>query len=426
MTDTNTCYFNPPPARGSEIDISDLRWPSDPAEIPDWVYTDRRIYDLEQRRIFGGPTWNYIALEVELPNPGDFIRSYIGDVPIIVARDEHGAVHAFENRCAHRGAEFCKTYRGSTRQFICPYHQWTYDLSGSLVSVPFRRGVKGMGGMPPDFNLADHNLRRLNVNCHNGVVFASFSDDIESFEEYLGPEMLDQFETVFDGRPLKLLGVHRNVMPGNWKLYQENLKDPYHATLLHTYLTTFGLFVAGNKTMILTDAKGRHSTLCNARPKDRPENDESKSEIRSFHAAMQLADPRVLQLIPEKDSVWTSNAITIWPNLVLLRQTNILGARHIVPMGPSQFMLIWTTFGYAQDDQAMQQHRLRQNNIFGPGGFIGIDDNEAIRFVQDGLMHSIPRHGVAPLGQDVEEPEVVITDRAIRGMYRNYREEMGL
>jgi len=89
-------------------------------------------------------------------------------------------------------------------------------------------------------------------------------------------------------------------------------------------------------------------------------------------------------------------------------------------------MLIWTTFGYADDDAAMEQHRLRQNNIFGPGGFIGIDDNEAIKFVQDGVSHSIARHGVAPLGQDVEGPEVVITDRAIRSLYRHYREEMGL
>ena len=149
MTNTNTSRFDPLLERASDADISDLRWPSDPAEIPDWIYTDRRIYDLEQKRIFGGPTWNYVALEVELPNPGDFIRSYIGDVPIIVARDEQSVVHAFENRCAHRGAEFCKTYRGSTKQFICPYHQWTYDLSGALVSVPFRRGVKGVGGMPP-------------------------------------------------------------------------------------------------------------------------------------------------------------------------------------------------------------------------------------------------------------------------------------
>ena len=423
---TNTCRFNDAAEAHAAPDVSDLVWPNDPAEIPDWIYTDQRIYDLEQARIFQGRTWNYIALDCELPNPGDYIRSYIGATPIIVARDKDGKVHAFENRCAHRGAEFCKSYRGNTKQFICPYHQWTYDLSGALASVPFRRGVKGVGGMPADFKLEDHHLRSLNVTTRHGVVFASFRDDIEAFEDYLGPDMLDQFDTVFDGRPLKLLGVHRNVMPGNWKLYQENLKDPYHATLLHTYLTTFGLFVAGNKTMILTDPKGRHSTLCNARPQGRPENDQAKSEIRSFHAAMQLADPRVIQLIPEKDSPWTSNAITIWPNLILLRQTNILGARHIVPMGPNQFMLIWTTFGFADDDTAMEQHRLRQNNIFGPGGFIGIDDNEAIKFVQDGVMRSIPRHGVAPLGKDVEGPEVVITDRAIRSMYRHYREEMGL
>jgi phenylpropionate dioxygenase-like ring-hydroxylating dioxygenase large terminal subunit len=422
----NTTRFATPSPNSQNNPVADFRWPDDPAEVPDWVYTDQRIYDLERQRIFQGRTWNYVALEVELPKPGNYIRSYIGDIPIVVARDEAGVVHAFENRCAHRGVEFCKTYRGTVDRFICPYHQWTYDLSGALKSVPFRRGVKGLGGMPADFKLEDHNLRSLNIACRNGVVFASFCDDIESLEDYLGPDILDQFDTVFDGRPLKLLGVHRNTLPGNWKLYQENLKDPYHATLLHTYLTTFGLFVAGNKTMILTDSKGRHATLCNARPKERPANDQNKSEIRSFHAAMKLADPRVIQHIPEKDSPWTSNAITIWPNLILLRQTNILGARQIVPMGPNQFMLIWTTFGYADDEAAMEQHRLRQNNIFGPGGFIGIDDNEAIKFVQDGVMRSVPRHGVAPLGQDDEAPDVVITDRAIRSMYRYYRKEMGL
>jgi anthranilate 1,2-dioxygenase large subunit len=186
------------------------------------------------------------------------------------------------------------------------------------------------------------------------------------------------------------------------------------------------LFVAGNKTAIMTDEKGRHATLCNARPEGRPENDESKSEIRSFHAAMQLADPRVIQLIRENDGPWTSNAITIWPNLILLRQTNILGLRQIVPIDPNNFMLIWTTFGYANDTPEMEQHRLRQNNIFGPGGFLGIDDNEALKFVQDGLRRSVPRHGLAPLGNDDEGPETVITDRAIRSMYRHYREAMGL
>ena len=162
--------------------------------MPDWVYTDQRIYEREHERIFLGPTWNYVALEAELPRPGDYIRSYIGSVPIIVARDQDGRVHAFENCCAHRGAEFCKTYRGSTQRFICPYHQWTYDLSGALMSVPFRRGVKGKGGLPEDFKLDAHHLRNLNIACRNGVIFASRHDDMELLEAYLGPVILSQFE----------------------------------------------------------------------------------------------------------------------------------------------------------------------------------------------------------------------------------------
>src|SRR5258706_5060684 len=103
-----------------------------------------------------------------------------------------GEVHVFENRCAHRGVEFCKTYRGNTRSFVCPYHQWTYDLTGRLAGVPFRRGVGGKGGYPEDFDLSEHSLRKLNVVCRNGVVFASFSDKVEPLADYLGPRLSAQ------------------------------------------------------------------------------------------------------------------------------------------------------------------------------------------------------------------------------------------
>lgn len=411
---------------GANADMSELVWPEEDGSIPDWIYTDERIYQLEQQRIFLGRTWNYVGLEVEVPDPGSFIRSYIGDTPIIVARDEEGEIHAFENRCAHRGAEFCKVHRGKAENFVCPYHQWTYSLSGELVSVPFRRGVKGFGGMPKDFDLKENSLRRLAVARRHGVIFVSAHHDMESLEGYLGPMMLDQFDTVFPGRPLKLLGVHRNTIEGNWKLYQENLKDPYHATLLHTYFTTFGLFMASNESFIMTDETGRHATSCQRRAAERPKEDETTAEIASFKASMQLADPSVLNLIPESDSPWHSNALTIWPNMILIRQTNIFSARQIVPMGTDRFMLVWVSFGFADDTPEMENHRLRQNNIFGPGGFIGIDDNEALKLVKDGIVRSVPRHGLACLGRDDDPDTTVITDRAIRGMYRWYREEMGL
>jgi anthranilate 1,2-dioxygenase large subunit len=88
-------------------------------------------------------------------------------------------------------------------------------------------------------------------------------------------------------------------------------------------------------------------------------------------------------------------------------------------------MMIWTVFGRKSDTEEMTRHRLRQNNIFGPGGFLGIEDNEALKFLQDGLRRSLPRDGLAALGDDNESPDIIITERAIRAMYRYYREVMG-
>ncbi len=147
--------------------------------------------------------------------------------------------------------------------------------------------------------------------------------------------------------------------------------------------------------------------------------------MQAFKNTMKLADPRVLDFVREFKSSWSGAALTIFPTLTPLRQTNILNTRLLVPRGPNETLMIWAVFGRATDDEAMVRHRLRQNNIFGPGGFLGIEDNEALKFVQDGLKRSRPRVGLAKLGNDAESPDVIITERAIRGMYRYYRNAMG-
>ena len=168
-------------------------WPDIPGRIPDWIYTDQEIYQREKQKIFMGRHWNYVGLDCEAPRPGNYFRSYVGSVPVVVARDEDGDIHVFENRCAHRGAEFCLEYRGKTERFICPYHNWTYNLQGGLEAVPFRRGVKGRGGVPADFELSEHGLRKFRVTSRGGVIFATASDDVEPIEDYLGPEILREF-----------------------------------------------------------------------------------------------------------------------------------------------------------------------------------------------------------------------------------------
>ena len=404
-------------------------WPKEGLRrIPDWVYTDQTIYEREVERIFQGRTWNYVALECEVPNPGDFIRSNVGPTPVVVSRAEDGSIHVFENRCAHRAAEFCRELSGNAKEFVCPYHQWSYDLKGNLAGVPFRRGVNGKGGMPKDFNNADHGLRRLNVTTHRGVVFASYRSDMETLQEYLGPEILAEFEATFDGRKPRLLGHYRHTLPGNWKLYHENLKDPYHATLLHTFLVTFGLLVAGNKSLMLADPTGRHGVMASAKSDGKSVSSDTKKEMRAYREGMELAEPRFMNFIEEFDSPWSVTMATIWPNLIIQREMNTLGVRQIVPTGPHEFIMKWTMFGFEGDDEEMTRHRLRQGNLMGPAGFLGLEDNEAIKFVQDGMQHVPNGEHLVELDPAVElgTSDTLISEAAIRAMYQHWRQEMGL
>ncbi|MBT2304138.1 aromatic ring-hydroxylating dioxygenase subunit alpha [Variovorax paradoxus] len=428
MYSTHAVINRTPSAKDAAL--AACQWPEDALHfIPDWVYTSEAVYDREMEKIFRGPSWNFVALEAEIPNTGDFKRSYVGATPVVVARAADGSINVFENRCAHRGAEFCRHGQGNTTEFVCPYHQWSYDLKGNLQGVPFKRGVNREGGMPKDFRNEDHGLLKLHVTTRNGVIFASYASDMESLEEYLTPEILKDFDVVFNGKRLKVHGYYKNELPCNWKMYHENLKDPYHATLLHSFLVVFGLLVAGNDAAMITDpAHGRHGTMASAKKEDKyaAVSDENKKEMRSFHEGMRLRDDRFLDFVKEFDSPWSVTMQTIWPNLVVQREMNTLGVRQIVPNGPNSMLMLWTMFGYEDDTEEMEQHRLRQGNLMGPAGFLGLEDNEAMKFVQEGVRRSSTDRNVLKLDSNhAGTTKSLISEASIRAMYSYYREVMG-
>src|SRR5262249_43577922 len=114
------------------------RWPAEGLpRVPYWVYSDRAVYEEEQERIFRGPTWNFLCLEAELANPNSYHRSSLGEMPVVVTRDKDGNLHAFENRCAHRGSLLLLNESGQARDIVCVYHNWSYDLCGNLTGVAF-------------------------------------------------------------------------------------------------------------------------------------------------------------------------------------------------------------------------------------------------------------------------------------------------
>jgi len=389
------------------------------------VYTDDALYAREQERIFRGPSWSYVALAAEIPGPGDFVRTSIGDVPVIVTRDRRDAVHVLVNRCAHRGVQLCHSPSGNATTFTCPYHQWSYASDGRLLGVPFRKGVGGHGGMPADFESSSHGLERLAVTQRHGVVFASFVPDLPPLEDYLGPTNLGWFDRVFDGRTLRILGYQRQTVPANWKLMFENIKDPYHASLLHVFLVTFGLFRADNPSQTQMDATGQHSVLVSQRSEHRAVV--GTDDITRVRHDLTLRDPRLLDPVREFPGAATVVMQTIWPNLIVQQQSNTLAMRQLVPRSASQFELHWTFFGYDTDDEAMVQRRLRQANLMGPAGLVSIDDSEVMRLAQLGARSGTDRLALMAMGgTDFDDTEHMVTEVAVRAFYRHYREVMDL
>ena len=142
--------------------MKDLGWPEGVVtRVPYRVFQDEEVYAAEQERIYRGPVWTFLCLEAEIARPGDYRTVSLGDMPVIVVRDDDGSIRAFENRCVHRGALLAYDDGGNARDFTCAYHNWRYSRSGELKSVAFMRGVQGKGGMPKDFRLEAHGPKRL-------------------------------------------------------------------------------------------------------------------------------------------------------------------------------------------------------------------------------------------------------------------------
>ena len=401
-------------------------WP-DPGStrIPYWIYTDQDIFDLEMERIFCGSSWAYVGLSAELLEPGSFITTNIGDRPVIICRNGDGELRGFVNRCAHRGIKFCRHRSGQTKRFTCPYHQWTYDLNGDLKGVPFMRGVNGQGGMPEDFDLGANGLQQLKVIAHNGVLFASFDLNMTEFTTYLGESNRYYFERVCDGRELRLLGHSRQLIRGNWKLMFENIKDPYHASLLHVFLVTFGLFRADQQSQVKMDRTGGHGLLISRKGEQKATD--ATQDIENLREDFKLKDPRLLDPVKEfKDSA-TVVMQTLWPNLIVQQQSNTIAMRQVQPRDPSSFILAWTFFGYADDDEAMTIRRLRQANLMSASGLVSCDDSEVIKLAQDGINSDIDGYALFEMGgRDTEDTEHMVTETAIRAFYKHYRAVMDL
>ncbi|HEV7983454.1 MAG TPA: aromatic ring-hydroxylating dioxygenase subunit alpha [Xanthobacteraceae bacterium] len=401
-------------------------WPAEGlTRVPYWLYTDRDLYAQEQQRIFRGNAWTFLCLEAELPQPNAFRLSNLGDMPVVVTRDHDGAVHAFENRCAHRGSLLCLKERGAAKQITCVYHNWTYDLTGRLTGVAFRRGIAGKGGMPADCKPEEHAPRRLRTESFAGLVFGTLGADVPPLERYLGPDIAAHIRRVMRA-PVKLLGGYTQILPSNWKLYVENTRDSYHASLLHMFFTTFRLNRLSQKGGLLVSESGGHHVSYSMR-QDVAGEEYEQAGLRTAHDGYRLEAPELLENVDEFGDGIGLQILTVFPGFLLQQIRNSLAVRRVVPRGLDRTELVWTCFGFASDDEAMTERRLRQANLIGPAGFISLEDGAATGFVQRGTSGADDQESLVEMGgSGTASEESRVSEAAVRGFWKDYRRHMGI
>ena len=401
-------------------------WIGDLTRVPYWVYRDGALPKAEQERIFEGPVWNYLCLEDEIANPGDWHTTVVGRMPVVVARDNDGSIAAFENRCAHRGALICLDNAGKgAKDFQCVYHAWRYDLRGNLQSVAFQRGVKGKGGMPADFRVEDHGPRQLRVTTLHGLVFGTFSDEAPAIENFIGPEVLARFDRILGGRKIEIIGRFVEVLPNNWKMYAENARDSYHASLLHLFFATFKLNRLSQGGGLVVSPNGGCSVSETLAPTET--DDKAYAGMRSVDEDYQLKDMRLMDVVDEHPDRVRHQIVTVFPNFVLQKTQNAMAIRFFTPNAVDRTHLEWIYFGYADDTPEMRKRRFRHLNLGGPAGFVSMEDGCVGGFVDRGIATAEAESAIVGMGgSGVESQATRATEAAVRGFWSLWRRMTGL
>jgi anthranilate 1,2-dioxygenase large subunit len=236
-----------------------------------------------------------------------------------------------------------------------------------------------------------------------------------------------QFLTRNLGRPLRILGTHSQIIHNNWKLYAENLRDSYHATLLHTFYTTFKvnrLDMDGG--IILSDRKWHHISFARrANMTEAEEYSQSKVHAASYDSA--LEGPGLLETWNEFDDGITHSIQAIFPNLCVQFTLNSLAIRFFAPRGVDKTELFWIYLGYERDTEAQRQMRVMQSNLTGAAGLVSLEDGCINEFVQRGTRASPQAMSFMEMGgREVRsEKNSRATEAAVRGFWHGYRGIMG-
>jgi stachydrine N-demethylase len=188
------------------------------------LYCDPGVFQADMEHIWY-KEWLFAIPACEIPKAGNYVVHEVGAYSVVIVRGNDGEIRAFHNSCRHRGSVLCKSKKGTGPKLVCPYHQWTYELDGSLL------WARDMG---PEFDASKHGLKQVHCRTLSGLVYICLADKAPATEafaaqmtRYLAPHDLENSKIAYESTI---------VEKGNWKLVWENNRECYHCSGNHPSL----------------------------------------------------------------------------------------------------------------------------------------------------------------------------------------------
>ncbi|WP_243843479.1 aromatic ring-hydroxylating oxygenase subunit alpha [Sphingomonas vulcanisoli] len=373
------------------------------------IFSDEEIYKLELERIFARG-WNFMCHESQIPKPGDFFLSFIGDDSVIATRDKTGKLQVFLNTCRHRGNAVCRAEQGHTKSFLCTYHGWTYGLDGKLIGVP---GYKDF--YHEDLDRSQWGLVAApHVESYKGFVFACMDPDAPNLNEFLGPVgrmCIDQIAS--RGKLAIVDGVSKNIIGCNWKLAVDNVFDYYHV------ITHMSAFMSGGTAPVIRGGPGGSEPQRTVLGEyghaiGGPKLTEEDVDAMKASPNDAVAQSRDLyhRMLPEVQEtlgdvgVYAQGHPHIFPNFWV--SGNQVSLR--IPRGPNKTEIWWFTFldeDMPKETRDMRMHRAI--HAFGAAGMLEQEDGEnwdqSTRATRGVLAKRYPLNFRMGMGHDIVQKD---------------------
>jgi phenylpropionate dioxygenase-like ring-hydroxylating dioxygenase large terminal subunit len=367
------------------------------------IFTDEAIFAEEQERIFG-KVWQFVCHESEVAKPGDFRCVKVAGKSVILARGDDGVIRGFHNICRHRAAEVVREESGHARMFTCFYHHWTYGLKGELRGVAKPAGYEAV-------NLDKSELGLVPVRCEliAGLVFVNLDDSACPLRDFIGADIAEGFEQQLGTAPLEVFHFHKAVLRTNWKLWQDNNSERYHAMLHVANRKTLPWVLGNTSPMRLRIAANGHSGYW-------ADGGDAPVQLERGGYERFTLDP-LPGMRPDEMRV-----MNLFPDLMINIRTSVVRLDRMVPLGPDSTLVEWRGLGARTDDEKTRALQVRQHNLFwGPTGRNLPEDVLAVESQSRAMTADGVRYSIVAREENLNPTD----DANLRAYYQEWGRRMG-